>query len=460
MEDDLLQFSATAQSICVRLLKAHNTLNIDAVNLRLELINCGVISEQDTYEMVVSNKPLKSAIVQYLGLALEKDPNSSKYGKEFGISDFDVYFYCNTMAKASEFMKEFVPDKPYHEVSNILNSLVAKKKNIQNYLYRVRDMILMNMELPETPEQFEIKKSSSEKKKKEEETKKTEEEIVSVVTKNLFPPATKKNTAAVPSEEEDEISEITGPNNIFSDDEKTVVALPEDEGETNKKPLGDDEVVDDDSCEEEEDDDEEDEEHEEEEQMKRKSSSGGGKFAYLSTVEDDQQLYETMECDVLSLIDYLSYRLPKTFGKRVFEPCYGNGAIAKVLEKHGYKVTVARDLYTLEEKIDFLDYTLLPPKDAYDIIITNTPFKNKCKFFDALQCTGKPFCAIFPDELIGHLADKYRNGYKVLVPKSKMKFLHNGRIAAYAGYCYWFLGNFDESDLSTPNGLYTIEYLK
>lgn len=150
----------------------------------------GITSDQDTYDMVVANKPFRSSLVRYLGLALPTDPNLSNYGREFGISDFDLYFYCNTMSKATEHMNKLMPDKSFSEVSTILDALITKKKSIQSYLYRIRDQIIANMELPETPD-FELVKRerTSREKKKQEEREKTEEDIRTEITKKLFTPA-------------------------------------------------------------------------------------------------------------------------------------------------------------------------------------------------------------------------------------------------------------------------------
>src|SRR5919112_2512835 len=78
-------------------------------------------------------------------------------------------------------------------------------------------------------------------------------------------------------------------------------------------------------------------------------------------------------------------RLPKG----IWEPCCGNGAMARVLESHGHRV-VATDLVDRgygEADRDFLAETRLP--DGVTAIVTNPPYgRHLCKFVDhALELT-------------------------------------------------------------------------
>jgi hypothetical protein len=90
------------------------------------------------------------------------------------------------------------------------------------------------------------------------------------------------------------------------------------------------------------------------------------------------QFNETEVRDTESIANYLQTHHPDL--KRVFEPCYGNGAIANVLEEHGFQVKVQRDKYTLANTHDYLTDEL-PDASLYDVIVTNTPFAKKPDFF-------------------------------------------------------------------------------
>ena len=87
-----------------------------------------------------------------------------------------------------------------------------------------------------------------------------------------------------------------------------------------------------------------------------------------TTTSLPQDLFETPYNVLVHLDEYL-VSVP---GKIIYEPCCGNGAITKFLESRGFTV-VARDLYTTEEKHDYL----ASEDPEYDILITN-PRKSLC----------------------------------------------------------------------------------
>ena len=78
-----------------------------------------------------------------------------------------------------------------------------------------------------------------------------------------------------------------------------------------------------------------------------------------------QDLFETQE-NALVLLDPILSTLE---GKVIYEPCCGNGAIVRFLEKRGFTV-ISRDLYTTDLKQDYL----VEEDPAYDVLITNPPF--------------------------------------------------------------------------------------
>jgi methylase of polypeptide subunit release factors len=82
-------------------------------------------------------------------------------------------------------------------------------------------------------------------------------------------------------------------------------------------------------------------------------------------------------------------------GKVIFEPCCGNGAIVKYLEKKGLTV-ISRDLYTTDEKHDYL----VEEDPEYDVIITNPPFCVKHEFFNKAILSVKPFIMLLPIQFL------------------------------------------------------------
>jgi hypothetical protein len=92
--------------------------------------------------------------------------------------------------------------------------------------------------------------------------------------------------------------------------------------------------------------------------------------------------------------DMISLRYADTFYKNnhfIYEPCCGNGAIVRYLEKKGFTV-IARDLYTTEVKRDYL----VDEDPEYDVLLTNPPFCIKHQFFEKAMLSGKPFIMLLP----------------------------------------------------------------
>ena len=95
------------------------------------------------------------------------------------------------------------------------------------------------------------------------------------------------------------------------------------------------------------------------------------------------QDYYTPEYAIRPLLDII----PKNY--IIWEPCNGQGHISKFFIKHGYKV-ITSDIKTGQ---DFLKYE---PDEHYDIIITNTPFKNKDVYINRVIELNKPFLLLYP----------------------------------------------------------------
>lgn len=106
-----------------------------------------------------------------------------------------------------------------------------------------------------------------------------------------------------------------------------------------------------------------------------------------ATASLPQDLFETPENALLLLEPFLN----DAQGKIIYEPCCGNGAIVKFLEKRGFTV-IGRDLYATEDKHDYL----LAEDPEYDILITNPPFCLKHQFFEKAMHSGKPFIMLLP----------------------------------------------------------------
>jgi hypothetical protein len=148
-----------------------------------------------------------------------------------------------------------------------------------------------------------------------------------------------------------------------------------------------------------------------------------------------QDLYETpafLTREILPLVPA---------GARLWEPCYGNGAIYNVFRDSGFKV-IGTDYITVAPngKGDFL--TMAPP--AYDFIVTNPPFKTKTDWVIKFIATGKPFIFLYPLTALAGVGCgtlwQENPSIKFIIVKRSQRFLHEGRIVE-AGFVMWVAGN-------------------
>ena len=147
----------------------------------------------------------------------------------------------------------------------------------------------------------------------------------------------------------------------------------------------------------------------------------------------EQDLFETP----LEMTNLLSDILPTLVGKKVLEPCHGNGAITDYLRSSGMDV-MARDKYTMVESHDFLTE---PIPDEIDVVITNPPFNQKYEFLTKLSAWGKMFILLLPVESLFT-----KKGFPVfqsfpfgmIIFNGKSSFLHAGKQRQVSG-CAWFL---------------------
>ena len=158
------------------------------------------------------------------------------------------------------------------------------------------------------------------------------------------------------------------------------------------------------------------------------------KSSFPKATETD--LFETS----VEMLDTLADILPILDGKKVFEPCNGNGAITNYLKGNGIDV-LARDKYTMKESHDFLTE---PIPEEIEIIVTNPPFNLKYEFLAKLSAWGKMFVLLLPVETLFT-----KKGFKLfqsfpfgmIIFNGKSSFLHAGKIRQVAG-CAWFLCRF------------------
>jgi hypothetical protein len=132
-------------------------------------------------------------------------------------------------------------------------------------------------------------------------------------------------------------------------------------------------------------------------------------------------------------MEYLEPHLP---AGRLWDPCAGNGALAKWLESRGRDVVVS-DKYPApgyeSAELNFLkcDQDAIEAAISdYDAIVTNPPFCLKTEFLERLYALGKPFCCLLPItalETPKRGALFARHGLSLHVVPERLRFTNNCR---------------------------------
>jgi hypothetical protein len=162
-----------------------------------------------------------------------------------------------------------------------------------------------------------------------------------------------------------------------------------------------------------------------------------------------QDLYETKVADIIPILPFIQEFQSLT----IFDPCCGNKAFGHVLMANGFSQIIERDLYTQEQKHDYLK----AEDPEYDLLITNPPFQNKNKFVKKAYESKKPFVLLLPFEILTSKGAKkffMDYGVKVIVLKDNPVFIHEGKDVEPL-CCSYFMGNF----FDIVKGTTTIIYL-
>lgn len=157
-----------------------------------------------------------------------------------------------------------------------------------------------------------------------------------------------------------------------------------------------------------------------------------------------KDLYETPESCTEAMMYCLGFVGLFGEGAKILEPCYGKGAIARVLEEKGFKV-IKLDKFTLPEKTDALcDPVMKTHVEECDAIVTNPPFSKKLQFLAWLYSTGKPFVVLMPFQLVttaGAQGLLMANGATILCPTPAPKFKKEDGTEVMVGSVVWLVGN-------------------
>jgi hypothetical protein len=141
-----MEFSERASSLCQDIYRNSIIGRTLAHQLKDLLIAERVISDEDTFDTVSNNVAVKSLLVRHIALGSSRNPQESCFGFN-GISDFDLFHNCVTDEKLYTFISRGGMTFSEFEIGKLKKS----RKNMRQFVNRIRANVIFHFELPETP---------------------------------------------------------------------------------------------------------------------------------------------------------------------------------------------------------------------------------------------------------------------------------------------------------------------
>jgi len=142
IEDQYKVFNKEAIAICKKIM-ANEMRNKDlAMQLKENWIKTNVIPPDAKYNEVANNPALMKTLLMHLASGLSDKPEESRYGNKI-ISDFDLYFNCQTDKALNAKLKELNRNITYVEGVD----LARKRTNLAEFVRRTKNIVLDNMDL-------------------------------------------------------------------------------------------------------------------------------------------------------------------------------------------------------------------------------------------------------------------------------------------------------------------------
>lgn len=136
-----------------------------------------------------------------------------------------------------------------------------------------------------------------------------------------------------------------------------------------------------------------------------------------------RDLFQTPNYAVDLLIPLLDNSFPVASHEKfkVWECAAGMGKIVKRLEHWGY------DIYGSDLQSDeYPKHNFLTQKNGqdFDVIVTNTPFSLKKKFYEQCMRYGRPFALLIPADYSGWIIDAVRKyGAEKIIPTRRIDYI-------------------------------------
>ena len=155
---NVVKFEEEEVAICKEFMRFSYVQKDLAKKLLAMLCQRNIISVEDTFITVKSNVPLMNAITNSIVLGLYTTIEGSRYG--FGVvSDFDLHVNMSTDSQFNDFLSGINFDRNRPEYTK----LKSNRANLRRYICRVKNAIVNEFELPESPDTRETKASPAKK---------------------------------------------------------------------------------------------------------------------------------------------------------------------------------------------------------------------------------------------------------------------------------------------------------
>jgi hypothetical protein len=153
--------SAACNTLIVEIVANSYNIHIMSKALRETLILENIIDMETTYEDVMNNGLLKAMIFDSIKVNLSTSPNLSKFGGGI-LSDFDLMVNLQGNTAFTKKMSEL----NINEESTVYEELKKARGTVRRFVVKIRQTIILMMDLPETPTKNELQKERKTKKAK------------------------------------------------------------------------------------------------------------------------------------------------------------------------------------------------------------------------------------------------------------------------------------------------------
>jgi hypothetical protein len=358
-----------------------------SIALRDSLIEENIIDPETTFQDVINNGKLKAMIFETIKLKLNDNPRLSQFGGGI-VSDFDLMANLQGNDKFNERMKQL----GIAEESEQYKKLKTARGSVRRFIVKIRDSILLMMELPETPTKEEIVKD---KRHRNDKTKGDVADAIAKKKENL------KRTCELSVE-----------------DDGSVDGSVDDDFPLNNQVV---------------------------ELCEQRRFLGQRSYEHCTNTFDE---YATHREVVEPLIEHLGLNTDEFV---IWDPCCGSlNAICNSFHKRGFQ-TLMSDIQSLDLEnfttMDFLTYEEDEKTDFF--IVTNPPWSKNKQFLQKLVSLKTPFCCLMKLDVIGKkyfrdvLTSKSSeySFHGLPLPKGRFYCVETGKDIQMSGV-FWLIGNY------------------